>query len=334
MEGSHRIRRGIGKAARGLLLWLLIGLVFWAVAALLPSIDVPSFGAVLVTTALIAILHALMWPLLIRLLLPLTVLTFGLGLAGAERGDRLSGDQARGRVGTGVLRCAAPLVRPLDLPAGPRPGPRLRRRRPAAPPRPQARASSPQGESHRCPRRDHVRDRRPLGARAEAGPERGVRADDGAVAGGGLPPSRPVGVRPLLADRREPGGPAPGEQRRHAGLPLVREGERKDDGVQSRQGRRRARAAPLRRRRPARRRRREPREHVLRGRTPLLGDDERAARPPARQRAGVLRVFRRSLRVHAHDRTLTVGRAPRAAGRSPPAKARRRSTSTAAASTP
>jgi uncharacterized membrane protein YvlD (DUF360 family) len=34
---------------------------------------------VLVTTALIAILHALLWPLLIRLLLPLTVLTFGLG---------------------------------------------------------------------------------------------------------------------------------------------------------------------------------------------------------------------------------------------------------------
>jgi uncharacterized membrane protein YvlD (DUF360 family) len=79
MEGSHRIRRGIGMAARGLLLWLLIGLVFWAVAGVLPSIDVPSFGAVLLTTALIAILHALLWPLLIRLLLPLTVLTFGLG---------------------------------------------------------------------------------------------------------------------------------------------------------------------------------------------------------------------------------------------------------------
>jgi uncharacterized membrane protein YvlD (DUF360 family) len=79
MRGSHRIRRVIGKAVRGLLLWLLIALVFWAVTGLLPGIDVPSFGAVLVTTALIAILHALLWPLLIRLLLPLTVLTFGLG---------------------------------------------------------------------------------------------------------------------------------------------------------------------------------------------------------------------------------------------------------------
>jgi uncharacterized membrane protein YvlD (DUF360 family) len=66
-------------AVRGLLLWLLIGLVFWGVAALLPGINVPSFAAVLVATVLIAILHALLWPLLIRLLLPLTVLTFGLG---------------------------------------------------------------------------------------------------------------------------------------------------------------------------------------------------------------------------------------------------------------
>src|SRR4051794_36576360 len=79
MGGSHGIRRGIGRAARGLLLWVLIALVFWAMAGLLPGIDVPSFRALLATTALIAILHALLWPLLIRLLLPLTVLTFGLG---------------------------------------------------------------------------------------------------------------------------------------------------------------------------------------------------------------------------------------------------------------
>jgi uncharacterized membrane protein YvlD (DUF360 family) len=64
---------------RGLLLWVLIALLFWPLAALLPGIDVPSFGAALLTTGLIAVLNALLWPLLIRLLLPLTVLTFGLG---------------------------------------------------------------------------------------------------------------------------------------------------------------------------------------------------------------------------------------------------------------
>jgi uncharacterized membrane protein YvlD (DUF360 family) len=67
------------SAARWLALWLLIGLLFWALSALLPGIEVPSFGAVLLTTGLIALLNAVLWPLLIRLLLPLTVLTFGLG---------------------------------------------------------------------------------------------------------------------------------------------------------------------------------------------------------------------------------------------------------------
>ncbi len=71
-----------GKAwawLRVLLLWVLIALIFWALAALVPRIAVPSFGAVLLTTALIALLNAVLWPILIRVLLPLTVITFGLG---------------------------------------------------------------------------------------------------------------------------------------------------------------------------------------------------------------------------------------------------------------
>ena len=67
------------SAARWLALWVLIALLFWAVVAILPNFDVPSFGAVLLSTALIALLNALLWPVLIRLLLPLTVFTFGLG---------------------------------------------------------------------------------------------------------------------------------------------------------------------------------------------------------------------------------------------------------------
>jgi uncharacterized membrane protein YvlD (DUF360 family) len=74
---------GVGRLAwsgfRGLLLWLLVALAFWALAALLPGISVPSFRAVLLITVLVALLNAVLWPLLIRLLLPLTVLTFGLG---------------------------------------------------------------------------------------------------------------------------------------------------------------------------------------------------------------------------------------------------------------
>lgn len=64
---------------RGLILWALVALIFWGAAALLPGIEVPSFGAVMLTTGLVALLNALLWPILIRVLLPLTVLTFGLG---------------------------------------------------------------------------------------------------------------------------------------------------------------------------------------------------------------------------------------------------------------
>ena len=62
-----------------LALWLVTALAFLALAALLPGIAVPSFAGALVTTALIAILNRLLWPLLTRLFLPITVLTLGLG---------------------------------------------------------------------------------------------------------------------------------------------------------------------------------------------------------------------------------------------------------------
>jgi uncharacterized membrane protein YvlD (DUF360 family) len=79
MTAARRVSRAAWGALRVLFLWVLIALIFWGAAALLPGIDVPSFGAVLLTTALVALLNALLWPLLIRLFLPLTVVTFGLG---------------------------------------------------------------------------------------------------------------------------------------------------------------------------------------------------------------------------------------------------------------
>ncbi len=79
MSATGGIRHSASIAARWLLLWVLVSLVFWAGVVVLPGIELPSFGAVLLITALIALLNALLWPLLIRLLLPLVVLTFGLG---------------------------------------------------------------------------------------------------------------------------------------------------------------------------------------------------------------------------------------------------------------
>ena len=49
-------------------------------SALLPGVAVTSFGAALGAAALIGLLNALVWPLLIRLALPFTVLTLGLGV--------------------------------------------------------------------------------------------------------------------------------------------------------------------------------------------------------------------------------------------------------------
>ena len=79
MSATHRASQIAWAIVRGLILWVLVALIFWAAAAVLPGIDVPSFGAVLLTTGLVALLNALLWPILIRVLLPLTVVTFGLG---------------------------------------------------------------------------------------------------------------------------------------------------------------------------------------------------------------------------------------------------------------
>src|SRR5262245_44291817 len=78
MRRLHGVPRLAGTVARGALLWILVALVFWAAVGLIPGIDLPSFEAALLATALIALINAVMWPLLIRIVLPLTVLTFGL----------------------------------------------------------------------------------------------------------------------------------------------------------------------------------------------------------------------------------------------------------------
>jgi uncharacterized membrane protein YvlD (DUF360 family) len=79
MGARQALRQAAGVAIRGVVLWALVALVFWAAVGLIPGIDVPSFRAALLTTALIALINALLWPLVIRVVLPLTVLSFGLG---------------------------------------------------------------------------------------------------------------------------------------------------------------------------------------------------------------------------------------------------------------
>jgi uncharacterized membrane protein YvlD (DUF360 family) len=76
--GVRTAYRTASAVVRLLVLWVLVGLLFWGAVALLPNFDLPSFKAALATTALVVVLNALLWPILIRIVLPLTVLTFGL----------------------------------------------------------------------------------------------------------------------------------------------------------------------------------------------------------------------------------------------------------------
>jgi uncharacterized membrane protein YvlD (DUF360 family) len=60
--------------------WIITAATLMLLSVLLPGVEVESFGAALVAAALIGLFNALVWPLLIRLALPITVLTLGVGV--------------------------------------------------------------------------------------------------------------------------------------------------------------------------------------------------------------------------------------------------------------
>jgi uncharacterized membrane protein YvlD (DUF360 family) len=72
-------RRLLGLALRVVILLLIEGLVILALAAILPGVATPSFRAAVLVAAAMALINALLWPIVIRVALPLTVFTFGLG---------------------------------------------------------------------------------------------------------------------------------------------------------------------------------------------------------------------------------------------------------------
>jgi putative membrane protein len=61
-----------------LLVWLINTLSLMAVAYLMPSIHVSSFGAALVAALILGLVNAVIRPILIILTLPATILTLGL----------------------------------------------------------------------------------------------------------------------------------------------------------------------------------------------------------------------------------------------------------------
>jgi uncharacterized membrane protein YvlD (DUF360 family) len=72
-------RQLLGLTFRVILLLLFQGLVILALAAILPSVQTPSLQAAVLVAAAIALINSILWPIVIRVALPLTVFTFGLG---------------------------------------------------------------------------------------------------------------------------------------------------------------------------------------------------------------------------------------------------------------
>ena len=72
------MRRVLGLGARAGLLVLLNGVVLWGLSAILPGLNVDTFGAAVLAAILIGLVNALLWPIVTRVLLPLTIITLGL----------------------------------------------------------------------------------------------------------------------------------------------------------------------------------------------------------------------------------------------------------------
>ena len=64
---------------RVLVVWVVTAASLQLFAALIPGVHVTNWQAALVGAAVIGLVNALIWPLFIRIALPLTVVTFGIG---------------------------------------------------------------------------------------------------------------------------------------------------------------------------------------------------------------------------------------------------------------
>ena len=73
------MRRLAGRHAvlRLIVVWVITAVTLFVLSDLIPEIDLPGWGSAFATAALIGLLNAVVWPLFVRLALPITVLTLG-----------------------------------------------------------------------------------------------------------------------------------------------------------------------------------------------------------------------------------------------------------------
>jgi uncharacterized membrane protein YvlD (DUF360 family) len=75
----NRVRRALGFAIRAVAMLAIESLALVAMTWLLPGLESLSVEAAVLVAVVMALINALLWPLLIRVALPLTIVTFGLG---------------------------------------------------------------------------------------------------------------------------------------------------------------------------------------------------------------------------------------------------------------
>ena len=214
--------------------WVLSALALLGAAWIVPGADVKGFGGALAAAAVIAMLNAILPPVVAALRLPfvaalgfLIVLVLdALMLLAADRitdGD-LTIDSFWSALGVALAAAAIGVV--LDIVLGTNDDDTYTFRVIQRIARRSGERDGDGRSGDRLPR-----DRRPRAAGAAAGDPERQRAEHGALARGGVAPPRGVGDRPLVADRREPGGHPARVERRHSRLPLGREGDGDADGL-------------------------------------------------------------------------------------------------------
>jgi uncharacterized membrane protein YvlD (DUF360 family) len=215
VKGSRRL---IGFAIRAAVMLVVEAAVLLVLSAILPGVERLSFDAALLVAVVMAVINAVLWPIVIRLALPLAVLTFGLGSlllsAGAVSLAFYIVDGKTPPFGSDIaiafgLALVSMFVAPLLDVGGDANHMRVVRRR---------------------VRRGRKRNRTDvpgvilfeIDGLGEGVLREAIRdGHDREVAVRWHPQGDGLGVRPVLADRREPGGTSARKQLGHAGLPLV-----------------------------------------------------------------------------------------------------------------
>ena len=222
---AREVERPRIRPVRLLVAWVLSAAALLFAAWVMPGVNVNGFGGALVAAALVAILNALLPPLLAALRLPFMLV---LGLPARplrRRGDVLFASEVVTDGSTSTLRWAAlGAAFVASRGRGPR---RLRADDDDTYTlRVTQRIAQRSGERVDGSAGDRVpRDRRPRAARPPTCDARRQRSGHGALAPDGRPRARRVGDRPLLADGSEPGRDPARLERGHPGLPLGGEGD-------------------------------------------------------------------------------------------------------------